>query len=213
MMKATIIYDNTNHREDLEPDWGFSCLVEAHERTILFDAGGNGRILLENMKKLGIEPSSVTDVFISHSHFDHTGGLSAFLDINSRIRLIAPPSFRGVKNVKEIIYADKPAQLYNNIFTTGELDNIEQVLIVDTSEGLVLITGCSHPDMKNILDAAMQFGKVHGIIGGLHGFSNFELIDNIGFICPTHCTKYIIELEERFQNRYIKGGAGQIIKI
>jgi 7,8-dihydropterin-6-yl-methyl-4-(beta-D-ribofuranosyl)aminobenzene 5'-phosphate synthase len=84
-MKITILYDNTLFQNNLEADWGFSCLVEAHGRTILFDTGANGALLLENMKKLNIKPSSVDDVFISHPHFDHIGGLSAFLNENSEL--------------------------------------------------------------------------------------------------------------------------------
>jgi len=51
-MKVTILYDNTAYLEELAPDWGFSALVEAHNRTILFDTGTEGSILLDNMKKL-----------------------------------------------------------------------------------------------------------------------------------------------------------------
>jgi len=86
-MKITILYDNTLFQNNLKPDWGFSCLAEAHGRTILFDTGANGDILLENMEKLNIQPSSVDDVFISHAHFDHVGGLSAFLNRNSKVTI------------------------------------------------------------------------------------------------------------------------------
>ncbi|MBE9511692.1 MAG: MBL fold metallo-hydrolase, partial [Bacteroidetes bacterium] len=79
-MKITIIYDNTAFLAALKPDWGFSCLADTHNRSILFDTGSNGSILLENMKKLDIDPLSINEVFISHPHFDHIGGLSAFLN-------------------------------------------------------------------------------------------------------------------------------------
>ena len=52
-MKITIIYDNTAHRENLRAGGGFSALVEAEGRTILFDTGAEGAILLENMSALG----------------------------------------------------------------------------------------------------------------------------------------------------------------
>ena len=127
-MKVTIIYDNTTSRSDLIADWGFSALVEAHSKKILFDTGANGKILLGNMKKLGIEPEEIEDVFISHYHFDHTGGFSDFLDENSRVTVWIPPSFRGLKNAKEIIKLDKPQKLYDGIYSTGELEGIEQSL-------------------------------------------------------------------------------------
>src|SRR6056297_3602522 len=79
-MKLTILYDNTVFNRELTPDWGFAALVEAHGRKILFDTGSDGDILLKNMQKLGIHPAEVDEVFISHAHFDHVGGLSSFLN-------------------------------------------------------------------------------------------------------------------------------------
>ena len=63
-MKVTIIYDNTAYKKELKADWGFSCLVEAFNRKILFDTGTDGNILLSNMKKLGIQPKDIQDIFI-----------------------------------------------------------------------------------------------------------------------------------------------------
>lgn len=45
-MKISIIHDNAIFRQDLESDLGFVCLLEAYKRNVLFDTGGNGRILL-----------------------------------------------------------------------------------------------------------------------------------------------------------------------
>ena len=75
-MKASIIYDNTAFRKDLRAGWGFAVLLEAKGKRILFDTGGRGSVLLSNMSKLGIAPKQIDDVFISHAHFDHIGGLS-----------------------------------------------------------------------------------------------------------------------------------------
>jgi len=70
-MKITIIYDNETWEEGLKADWGFSCLVEAYDKKILFDTGANGSILLHNMQRLNIDPTIIEEVFISHAH----GGL------------------------------------------------------------------------------------------------------------------------------------------
>ena len=54
-MKVTILYDNVAYNKDLEPNWGFSALIEKQNAPrILFDTGSSGRILLNNMQKLGI---------------------------------------------------------------------------------------------------------------------------------------------------------------
>jgi len=45
------------------------------------------------MEKLGIDPEEINDVFILHLHFDHTGGLSAFLDQNNDVKVWVPHSF------------------------------------------------------------------------------------------------------------------------
>jgi 7,8-dihydropterin-6-yl-methyl-4-(beta-D-ribofuranosyl)aminobenzene 5'-phosphate synthase len=56
-------------------EWGFSALVEADGRRILFDTGARPDTVLHNLAVLGIDLSNVTDVVLSHNHGDHTGGL------------------------------------------------------------------------------------------------------------------------------------------
>ena len=212
-MKITILYDNTVFLSGLKSDWGFSCLVETHGRRILFDAGADGSILLENMKKLEIDPSSIDEVFISHHHFDHVGGLSAFLNKNNNVIIYAPTSLRGIRNARKIIHVNEAIELHDNIFSTGELEHIEQSMAVKTNKGLVLIVGCSHPEMGSIIKAATQFGEVHAIIGGLHGFNEFDLLKDLEVIGPTHCTKHIAEIKTLYPDKYIEGGVGKIIEI
>ena len=212
-MKVTIVYDNTVYKEGLWADWGFSCLVEA-ERTpkILFDTGTKGAILLANMEQLNIDPASIEEVFISHAHLDHTGGLSALLGENDNIKLYVPRSVRVVQGVKEVISVSAPLQIHENIFSTGEIDHIEQSLVVTTDKGVVLIVGCSHPRMDHILKAASQFGKIYAIVGGMHGFSDFELFQDFELICPAHCTQHIKAIKSLYPEKYIDGGVGQIIE-
>ncbi len=106
-MKVTIIYDNTTSRADLEADWGFSALVEVKGRKILFDTGADGKILLSNMQRLKINPKEIKDVFISHLHWDHTGGLLSFLHLNNQVKLWVPSYFPEAKNAKEVIEVKK----------------------------------------------------------------------------------------------------------
>jgi len=211
-MKITIIYDNTSARFDLQADWGFSALVEAKKRKILFDTGANGRILLSNMEKLKINPEEIGDIFISHPHWDHIGSLLSFLQLNKKVKLWIPSYFPDAENAKEVIEVKKPRKLYEGIYSTGELDGIEQSLCVETKRGIVVIAGCSHPEMEHILNAASKFGKVYGIIGGLHA-TKPESLKELDLICPTHCTRYKSEIKSLYPEKYIEGGAGKIIEI
>jgi 7,8-dihydropterin-6-yl-methyl-4-(beta-D-ribofuranosyl)aminobenzene 5'-phosphate synthase len=212
-MKITIIYDNKIWKKGLGSDWGFSCLIEIYGKKVLFDTGANGFILLDNMKKLDIDPATIEEVFISHAHFDHIGGLASFLNVNSNVRVYVPVSLRGVRGAKEVISVNEPIKIHENIFSTGELKGIEQSLIITTDKGLVLIVGCSHPGVKNILRVASQFGKPYAVIGGLHGFNEFDLIKHLGLICPAHCTQFKSEIKALYPKKYIDGGVGKVIEI
>src|SRR5580658_7936791 len=55
-------------------EWGFSALVEADGRKILFDAGTDSTLVVDNAKACGIDLSNISVLVFSHSHDDHTGG-------------------------------------------------------------------------------------------------------------------------------------------
>jgi 7,8-dihydropterin-6-yl-methyl-4-(beta-D-ribofuranosyl)aminobenzene 5'-phosphate synthase len=212
-MKITIIYDNESCKEDLKSDWGFSCLAEMEDSPgILFDTGASGSILLSNMKNLNIEPNSIPKVFISHNHWDHVGGLSDFLEVNKSAKIYVPGSYR-YSGIREVIGIKKPLEIQANVFSTGELKGIEQSMAVKTEKGIAVIAGCSHPGVGNILKAASKFGKVYALIGGLHGFNEFDLLKELELICPCHCTQYKSEIKEHYPDKCIDGGAGKIISL
>lgn len=212
-MKITILYDNTSFVPELESDWGFSALVETGGQTILFDTGANGRILMGNIEKLNINLLNINNIFISHHHYDHVGGLSEFLNEHNDVTLFSPESFRGVKNVKENIYIKEQQELYPNIYTTGQLDDIEQSLIVKTNKGVVVIVGCAHPGLDKIAKVAEEYGRVYAIIGGFHGFRRFIDLKKVDYFCPAHCSKFACKIKEKFPYKYIDAGVGRIIEI
>ncbi len=189
-MKITIVYDN-EAEDGLKPGWGFSCLVEAGKK-ILFDTGADGPTLLANMKKLGINPKSIDAIVLSHSHGDHTGGLTAILQKTGEIDVYAPfpedlPHFHEVKEKEEICSGVLVRSL-----------GIEEYLLIETKKGLLLITGCSHPGLGNMIEDAKQFGKVYGVLGGFHGFGQLDKLEGLGFIVPCHCTVKKAEILSRF---------------
>jgi 7,8-dihydropterin-6-yl-methyl-4-(beta-D-ribofuranosyl)aminobenzene 5'-phosphate synthase len=214
-LKITIVYDNEVKQPELKADWGFSSLIETQDAPpILFDTGADGSILLHNMSQLKIDPSSIGIVVISHPHWDHSGGLEDLLKVNKDAELCLPQSFptEGISG-RKITLIKEPLQIRKNIFSTGELDGIEQSLVVNTDKGLLVLVGCSHPGVGNILDAASRFGQVYGIIGGFHGFDDFKRLEGLPFICPCHCTAHKAEVKRLFAAQCMDCSAGVVIEL
>ena len=211
-MKTTILYDNETAEDNCVADWGFSCLIETDGRKILFDTGAKGDILFRNMACLNIDPMEIDEVFISHSHWDHTGGLADFLKINP-CDVYVPLSCQSPGGATRVIRVDEPIQMHENIFSTGELDDFEQSLVTRTSRGLVVVAGCSHPGVACILEGASSLGKVTALIGGLHGFDDFGVVRDLDWICPTHCTQYQAEIKAFYPGKFLEGGVGRVIEL
>ncbi len=207
-MQIEIVYDNTSQRNDIKPAWGFSAYVREHN--LLFDTGGDGEILMENMKRMGISPQEIKYVFISHPHWDHVGGLNRLLEENDDIIIYAPPSFGEGKNV---FVVEKAGEIMEGVYSTGELDGIEQSMILDSNGKKILLVGCSHPRVDRIIEAAKKFGSIYGIIGGFHDFNKFNALQGLKLICPTHCTRYKEEIKALYPEQYMEGGAGCVIDI
>jgi len=89
-MQLIILYDNVA-RPPLREGWGFSALIKLQDRKILFDAGADRLLLEHNVEELGIDLSEITDVFLSHPHCDHVGGLSYVLERARRARICFGP--------------------------------------------------------------------------------------------------------------------------
>ncbi|MEA2077500.1 MAG: MBL fold metallo-hydrolase [Candidatus Marinimicrobia bacterium] len=213
MFKISIVYDNTAYEKTLIPDWGFAAYIETDDKHILFDAGSDGDILLKNMRQMGLDPKKIDTVFISHNHFDHIGGLAAFLHENPNVDVYIPKSLRGVRRAKHVVHVSDPISISDTLFSTGELNGIEQSLIIKTPQGLVVVVGCSHPGLENIIMNANVHGKTHLLLGGFHDFDQFDILENVDLVCPTHCTRYIKKISERYPEKYIRGGAGRCVEI
>jgi 7,8-dihydropterin-6-yl-methyl-4-(beta-D-ribofuranosyl)aminobenzene 5'-phosphate synthase len=205
---VTVTYNNVPFDQSLITAWGISCFIKGLEKTILFDTGGDGSILLNNMKKLKIDPEDIDIVVLSHIHGDHVGGLWTVLENNDQITVYLPETFpksfkdRARKICKEVIPVGQPVKICKDVWSTGQMGNWvkEQSLIIDTEEGLVVITGCAHPGIVSIVQRAKQLFKkeIYLVLGGFHllAYDDGQVKGiirqlkelRVKKIAPSHCT-------------------------
>lgn len=227
----TILFDNNNSDTSAHSLWGFSAYLEEYK--LLFDTGSNGRVLLKNMQELGIDVKEIEYLFITHSHWDHIGGLDSILELNPDITLFVPSSLskhllKDLKTMvkKLVICTQKPQKLFDNLYTTGLLgeEMPEQSLIINEKETKV-ITGCGHFGIDNIIKVASEVigKKIEYAIGGFHLLrsSDEQIQDSIKKlkelgvrrVLPTHCTgERAIEMyKDSFQENCNSGGIGKHI--
>ena len=218
-MKLTILYNNEANL-GLKSGWGFSCLIEENDKKVLFDTGCEGPGLLYNIKKLGYNVEDIDIVVISHQHWDHTGGLFDVLNLNDKLEVFVLTSFsehlkNEIRKRVKLREVENEEKIIENIYTTGLIENNpdEQSLILKTPKGIVVIVGCSHPGVDRILEIARKYGKIYGVIGGFHGFSNFNALEGIEIIGACHCTQYASEIKQRFPKEFKEIRAGDVIQL
>lgn len=234
-LDLTIVYDNNPYKEGLETRWGFSCLVRGTEKTILFDVGGEGPVLLGNMEKLKIKPQEVDIIVLSHVHLDHIGGLPDFLKRNGDVTVYMPKSLpKSVKHQvrkagAKLVEVSEAMQICRDVYSTGELGTWlkEQSLVIRTSKGLVLVTGCAHPGIANIVrEAKQEFGgEAHLVLGGFHlcGMAARQITkvlaelkeEHVMKVAPCHCSGDLARrlFKEAFREDFIRLGVGKTIKV
>lgn len=234
MITITIVFDNYPFKKGLKTAWGFSAFVTYKDQNVLFDTGASGSMLLENMSKMNINPVEVQNVVLSHSHNDHIAGMQSLLLTGADPKIYLPPSFySSLKNQyskqAEVIEVVPGQLIAERIYTLGEIPGSppEQALVIDTPQGLVVITGCAHPGVeKMVLAAKRQFHEqIYLVMGGFHlgGASSTEVkqiikeFKRIGVVhvAPCHCTgdQAINQFKEAFGDDFISVGVGAVIEI
>jgi len=231
----TVVYDNNPFNPALKTDWGFSCFIEGSQKNLLFDTGAHGDLLLSNLKELSIDPQDIEIVVLSHFHKDHTSGLSALLKENPELTVYVPDFFptQFKDSIKQAgaSYVDIKSfqKIQENVYTSGVISGWinEQSLIVDSKKGLVLITGCAHPRIVNIIKRVKDLTKkdIFLVFGGFHltGFEDHEIEEiirsfkqmGVKKVGPSHCSgKEARSLfEQAYGNDYVSIGAGKKITV
>ena len=86
-MRITVLVENKAMDQRVRRAHGLSLYLEAEGRGILFDFGPRGPLLLQNAEAMGIDLAGVDAAVLSHGHYDHAGGLAAFLEVNTRAKV------------------------------------------------------------------------------------------------------------------------------
>jgi 7,8-dihydropterin-6-yl-methyl-4-(beta-D-ribofuranosyl)aminobenzene 5'-phosphate synthase len=277
-IRITILCENLVGRLTGSGEHGFSAFIETDQGNYLFDTG-SGHSIVGNSLILNKDLKIIRKIFLSHGHFDHTGGLPEVLRLKGKVDVHAHPHIfldrihvirENGKETKRFIgipYKKKYLEFLGahfilnmdfmevekGVFLTGEVprktvfeksdprlfseidDEMtqdifldDQSLILDTEKGLVVILGCAHSGMINILNHTMaKTGKknFYAILGGTHlDFLTFQQLEEsiqslkemeIEKIGVSHCTgmRAAFRLHQEFGDRFFYGCVGSTLEV
>ncbi len=216
-IKITVLCENTvGMPAGLVGEWGLAMLVEAAGKKIMFDTGEQGMVI-SNAAALGVDLLAVDALVMSHGHYDHAGGMRAFLRYRGRLPVYLHPDFFmprfssmprehyvGVPYRREdlsslgadFVFSREPVEIAPGVWFSGEVprktdfekgdgalfyfngDKKVNDLVYDdvslfcvTRQGILIVSGCAHAGIVNIIEHARQvtgINQVYGIIGGTH---------------------------------------------
>ena len=208
VQRFKVAYDWSDH-DSLLAEHGFSALitVEAGGRrqSVLYDGGLSALALQHNLDVMQIDVSNLRAIAISHGHVDHHGGLEGLF--RRGVTLVATSNLPP-RQVARVTSYEKgfPVQVARSSGGDWEPDpwtwDDQNIVVNVRDRGLVIVSGCSHAGVVNVIRNAQQLtgeARVAGVIGGFHltGALFEPLIPEtiaditaIGVerIVPAHCT-------------------------
>jgi 7,8-dihydropterin-6-yl-methyl-4-(beta-D-ribofuranosyl)aminobenzene 5'-phosphate synthase len=191
-------------------------------------------VLLDNMQQLGIYPKEIDVVVLSHIHGDHIGGLDGLLKANPDVTVYFPTTFPmrfkgsltrlGIKMVE----VNDPARICKGVYSIGVLGSWmkEQSLSVSTDRGVIVITGCAHPGIVNILKTVNKINEdpILLVMGGFHLgamrkaqlekiIADFRVL-GVEKVGPCHCTGELARQTFKlgYGNDFLDVGVGRLIE-
>jgi 7,8-dihydropterin-6-yl-methyl-4-(beta-D-ribofuranosyl)aminobenzene 5'-phosphate synthase len=279
-MKAriTILCENLIGKRVGSGEHGFSAFIETSRGNYLFDTGG-GHSIVANSLTLDKDLRTVRKIFLSHGHYDHTGGLPEVLKLSGKVDVHAHPHvfldriavlkengketerFVGIPYKKgyleslgaNFIFNSDFVEVEKGMFLTGEvprktsfekpdprlfseingktaLDSFldDQSLAIESEKGLILVLGCAHSGMINIIHHIVNKTgkeKFYAILGGTHlDFLTPEQLEEsinvlnqleVERIGVAHCTgiRAACRLHLEFGDRYFYGCVGSVLEV
>src|ERR1035437_933785 len=137
-IRITVLVENSVHRQGLVAEHGLSFHVQCGDRSLLFDTGQTDLAVI-NAETLRLPLDRVEAIVLSHGHYDHTGGVSALLEVVPTARIYLHPAAFGNKfsrnhagSARQIGMSDCVAQAIRRracrfIETTGHTEIFEGV--------------------------------------------------------------------------------------
>jgi 7,8-dihydropterin-6-yl-methyl-4-(beta-D-ribofuranosyl)aminobenzene 5'-phosphate synthase len=236
----TTLVDNQIAQPGFSSVHGLSLHIEVgfpgRSDAILLDTSGSAQVFRHNVQALNLEFTNLRALVISHFHHDHFGALAPALELIRQSDLVAylPANHDAIEDTLreadiERRIAEESRLVRSGVATTGALSSNalkEQGLIVNVeSFGLVLLTGCAHPKLEPMIQAAKKVfpGRpLQALIGGFHlkteeeGMKAGELClsENVRLVSPCHCTSKDAKIGLRAtvgEAVYRENGAGTTI--
>ena len=221
-MKLKILAEGSTKWQRFIKHWGLSILIDDD---ILFDTFGKSDYVLKQLKRFKIDVNKIKHIIISHDDWDHVTGLWKILERNQDVTVYICPHFKSEIKAKikryraRIVEVGEVANLRGNIYLSGELtgkrrdsDISEQYLAIKTIKGIVIITGCAHPGIIEIVQHAKAAfnSNIRLLIGGFHlkdhtvkeAHNVILKLKELGVsqIIPLHCTGSVAQ--ELFSKEY-----------
>jgi len=153
--------------------------------------------------------------------------------MNNKVKVVVPETFTKAfleeysDECSGIELVGDASQICNNLYSTGVLGQRipEQALVLNTKKGLVVMTGCSHPGIVEMLTniKATFKSNIYLVFGGFHLMDRSDkeieiIIDEMKSLgvkkCgATHCTgeRQIDLFRKAFGKDFVEMGAGNVI--